>query len=260
LTLRPAHVALLCLATVAGCSDTVYLSSPTPSMTQVPAGTATPTPILSSSPPSASPTPPGSSEGSAEVFFAQFGAVPPPFHVQIATTLTGAPSGTALEEADVDGADYTAELHVELGGAAAQDSRIVVVDETAYVADAGSNTWRAYPDYQTVPPVNPFLDLDPVEWQDMGPDSGRGGLERLHSTTWRPPDTTLADRVNDVVFDVWIDDEGLPMSAQLSFTLTAADGASSVSYDATYTFSKIGESVEIVLPVESPGVASPSPS
>lgn len=256
MTLRPAHVVLLCLAIAAGCGDTVYLSSPTPSATPVPTGTTTQMPILSSPPPSASPTPSSSSESSAELFFAQFGAVPPPFHVSIATTLTGSPSGTALEEADVDGTDYVAELHVELDGAAAQDSRIVVVDQTGYVSDEGSDTWRAYPDYQTVPPLNPFLAFDPAQWQDMGADAAHGGLDRLHSTTWRPADTPLADRVGDVAFDVWIDEEGLPVSAELTFTLTATDGASSVSYDATYTFSRIGEPVLIVPPV----AASPSPS
>jgi hypothetical protein len=244
--MRPTHVALLCLAIAAGCGATVYVSSPSPLIV------ATATPLPSSAPPAAT-TPPASSEGSAELFLAQFGAVPPPFHVRIETTLIGSPGGTAVEEADVDGADYVADLHVELEGAAAQDSHIIVVDKMGYVADAGSDTWRAYPDYETVPPVNPFLGLDSAAWSELGADPTHGGLDHLNSTVWRlPPDSSVAERVKDVNFDLWLDSTGLPVSGRLSMALAALDEAAEVGYQASYTFSRVGEPVAIKPPVAVP--------
>jgi hypothetical protein len=244
--LRAAPLALLGLLVVAACGSTIYYSSPTPTQSLPIPGTVAPTSSLSPTAGGGSPTP---FEASGELFFAMFGAVPPPFHVSLATTLSGSPSGVALTEADADGADYTAQLHVEITGVAPQDSQIVVVGGTGYVADVGSADWRAYPDYETIPPVNPFLGLDPSQWSELGADPAHGGLDHLNSTTWRlPPDSSLVDRVEDVNFDLWLDSDGMPVTAELSLTLPALDRTSEVGYSAVYTFSRIGEPVVIVPP------------
>jgi hypothetical protein len=258
LTLRPAPLALLGLIVAAACGSKIYVASPTPSPTLVPRISASPTaapgpsasPLPSPSPPEIAISP---GEGSGELFFALFGGVPPPFQVRVGTTLSGSASGTALTVADVDGADYRAQLHVELDGAAAQDSQIIVFDGTGYVADAGSDAWRAFPDYETVPPLNPFLELDPSQWLELGGDATHAGLDRLHSTTWRmPADSSLVDRVSDVSFYLWIDEQGLPVSAELTFSLGAIDGTPSAGYHATYSFSGIGDPVVIAPPIAPP--------
>jgi hypothetical protein len=258
LTLRAALLALLGLIVAASCGTKIYVDSPRPSPTlaaQVSASSTAPGSPTASLLPSPSPSEvaisPG--QGSGELFFALFGGVPAPFHVRVATTLSGAPSGTAVTEADADGADYSAHLHVELDGAAPQESQIIVVEGTGYVADAGSDAWRAFPDYETVPPVNPFLDLDPTQWQELGADTAHGGFDRLHSDSWRlPADSSLVDRVSQVSFDLWIDEEGLPVSGELAFTLAASDGISASGYQANYSFTLIGEPVLIAPPIAAP--------
>jgi hypothetical protein len=258
LTLRPAPLALLGLIVAAACGTTIYVDSPRPSPTVAPQASAS---LSTAASPSTSPLPSPSlpevtispGEGSGELFFALFGGVPPPFHVRVGTTLSGSPSGTALTVADVDGADYRAQLHVELDGAAAQDSQIIVFDGLGYVADAGSDAWRAFPDYETVPPLNPFLELDPSQWLELGGDATHAGLDRLHSTTWRmPAGSSLADRVSDVSLYLWIDEQGLPVSAELTFSLAATDGMPSVGYHATYSFTLIGDPVLIAPPIAAP--------
>jgi Raf kinase inhibitor-like YbhB/YbcL family protein len=225
--LRPAVVLLVGLL-AAGCGSTVYAPATTP------AATATPTPIESAA---------------AELFFAQFAALAPPFHVQLTSTLTGPPSGTAVEQADVDGRWYEAQLHVELAGVPPQDSDVIYVDGVGYVADAGSGDWQAYPDYETVPPVNPFIDFDAGQWQALGPDAGHAGLERIHSTSWRlPADSPSAGRLSSVDFDVWLDPTGLPVDARLVFALGGTGAGEAASYTADYQFSRIGQPVTIAPP------------
>jgi Raf kinase inhibitor-like YbhB/YbcL family protein len=240
-----------CLACGSNAAPTApaWTSAPTGSPNDSATGSTTPLPTVS-------PTdfvPPPSAGEPAELFFAQFGAVPPPFHVRIQSTLTGFPTGSALEEADVDGRSYRAQLHVELDGVAPHDSQVVYVDGTGYVADAGTSNWQAYPDYDTVPPVNPFIEFDATLWQDMGADASHGGLDRLHSTTWRlPADSASAPRLSGVAFDLWIDDEGLPVSGNLGFQLAGNAGAAAAGYSAIYDFSRVGDPVVIVPPSAAP--------
>lgn len=261
MNLRAALLGLCGLLVVAACGTKVYLSSPTASPTLQPLPSAvpsaagiTPTPLPTA--PSPSPSPIAVSE-SAELFLALFSGVAPPFHVRIDTTLTGVPGGTAIEEADVDGAAYSAELHVELDGLEPRDSQVVFIGGTAYVADAGTSIWQAYADYESLPPVNPFLDFDPLAWQAAGADPAHAGLERVHSTTWQlPAGSQLASRLTDDSFDVWLDSGGLPVDGDLTFSLAAINGGTAVGYRALYEFSKVGEPVEIVAPSASPS-ASP---
>jgi len=160
----------------------------------------------------------------------------------------------------VDGRSYSAQLHVELEGIDPHDSQVIYVNGTGYVADAGTDAWLAYPDYDTVPPVNPFIEFDATEWQDMGPDPNTGDLIRFHSTTWRlPSDSASAPRLSAVSFDLWLDATGLPLSGELSFQLAGTPGSAAAGYTASYEFSKMGEPVRIVAPIQQPSVA-PSPS
>jgi Raf kinase inhibitor-like YbhB/YbcL family protein len=246
------------LATVAALAVAACGTSsgrPTPAWTAAPPGSGASTSPAQS--PVASiteaPLPIGSGTDSAQLFFAQFGAIPAPFHVRLESTLSGSTSGTAVEEADVDGRSYSAQLHVELAGIAAHDSQVINIDGTGYVADAGSANWQAYPDYDTVPPVNPFLELDATQWTDLGADAAHAGLDWVHSTTWTlPSDSESAAEVANVVFDLWLDDQGYPVSGTLAFQLTATARAPAVGYSANYGFSNVGDPVEIVAPSIAP--------
>jgi hypothetical protein len=214
---------------------------------------ATPTATPSGQAPSASASPTAAPGPAAlAAFLGLFESQPPPFHVVMETELSGATDGTARLEGDVDGADYRAQLLVRLEGLPERDSQVVVVSGTGYLADAGSNRWRMVPDYETIPPLNPFLGLAEVSWSPIGPTGGRNGNHGLRSTDWTMPVGFLHQpQLEDVAFDVWVDDEGRPVEGALTFKLTGLSPQGQAvehAYTARYEFSRVGEAVSIGVP------------
>jgi hypothetical protein len=215
-------------------------------------------PAASTPPASASPSgsaPPSPTADPAGAFFARFGEAPPPYRLLLEVAISGLSSGTARLSAEVAGADYRADVHVELAGLPARDSQVVFVDGTAYLRGAEGEAWVAVPDYRSQPPLNPFLLLDPADFSDEGADPAHGGLRRLHSSAWVEEDATLGYRqggVRDVSFDVWLDAAGMPVEAELDFQLLGVDPSGQqvdLRYEANYTFSDVGADITIVPPV-----------
>jgi hypothetical protein len=109
-------------------------------------------------------------------------------------------------------------------------------------------------DYRSIPPLNPFLLLDRAQFADLGTDPERGGRRHLRSTTWVEEDASLGlvqGGVEDVVFDVWLDEAGAPVEALLEFHLVGADrdgNSVDLRYSTEYTFSDVGVPVEIAPP------------
>jgi hypothetical protein len=189
-------------------------------------------------------------------FFVRFDSEPPPpYRVTLEVTISGGSSGSARIEGEVAGADYQADVHVELAGLPPRDSRIVHVDGTAYLGEPDGSSWVTVPDYRATPPMNPFLLLDPADFTDAGTDAQRGGLRRLSSTAWVEEDATFGYReggVRDVQFDVWLDANGVPVAAQLDYQLLGVDPAGQqvdLHYEARYQFSDVGADITIGPPL-----------
>lgn len=194
-------------------------------------------------------------------FFGRFADDPPPYHVVLDVEIGGMSEGTARIEGDVDGMDYHAHVRVELAELPPRESEIVFVDGIGYLREAGDESWVGVPDYRSVPPLNPFLVLDPADFSDAGDDPGRGGLRRLSSSTWIEQDATLGYRaggVSDVRFDVWLDGEGVPVEAELDFDVGGIDPDGrhvQLEYTAEYAFSNVGTEVTIEPPLSTPPAA-----
>lgn len=214
------------------------------------------TPPASGSP-AASPSAPSSSPTAdpAAAFFTSFADDPPPYRLLLEMAISGLSSGTARLVAEVAGADYRADVHVELAGLPARDSQVVFVDGTAYLRGGEDEAWVAVPGYRSQPPLNPFLLLDPADFSDEGVDPAHGGLRRLHSSAWVGEDATLGYQqggVGDVSFDVWLDANGVPVEADLDFQLLGVDSSGQqvdLRYAARYAFSDVGADITIEPPV-----------
>ena len=194
-------------------------------------------------------------------FFERFADMPPPYHVLLDVEIGGMSQGTARIEGDVDGEDYRANVNVALAGLPPRDSEIVFVDGVGYLREAGDESWVVVPDYRSIPPLNPFLLLDPADFDDLGDDPDRGGLRRLSSPAWVEEDATLGYRgggVGDVRFDVWLDGQGVPVQGELDFELAGIDPEGrtvQLSYSASYAFSNVGAEVTIEAPLATPTAA-----
>lgn len=192
------------------------------------------------------------------MFLDRFTGDVPPYRLALEVEIGGVSEGTALIDADVNGTDYRATVHIALRGLPERDSEIVHVDSTGYLRDGDDDDWVVVPGYRSTPPLNPFLFLQPTDYADAGTDAARGGLRRLSSNAWVEQDATLGlveGGVRDVVFDVWVDEAGTPVNAELRFELAGADAQGQqvqLSYTARYAFSDVGADIAIEPPVAAP--------
>ena len=252
---------LIALPLLASCVS-VAVPTPTPSPTVAP--TPTPSPTTSPSPtpsPAPSPTPTRSPSQSGDqviaAFLREFGVAQPPFHVEtdIVGTGTVGPDDVRVQVfvgGDVVGENFDGQVQVR--GEA--PTEVMFVDGTAYGRQAGGE-WISIPDYVQTQPLNPFSLLDESDLEYVGPDEIDGQmLHQLRTEKWigdvlEAPGLKNLE-LESTVFDIFVDDGGLPVWAELVFTITGETVVgldARISYDAWYGFTNVGDDITIEPPI-----------
>ncbi len=206
--------------------------------------------------PTLRPTPAGSAEDARVVLDAFTSALDDlerGFSVLVAIDYSGTQHGMVRFDVRARGADYTGDLHAEIPGETI-DVEVTIVDGVAY-ARRGDEPWRIVDDYHDPQPVNPFLRLDPDTLEYLGRvELPSGVFHDLRTTAWlgEDPDRTILPdaRLTDPLFHVYVREDGAPVEAQLTFTVTGTmqEEAVRIDYLVNYAFSDLGSDVTIVAP------------
>lgn len=234
--------------------------APTPIRTSPPS-TSTPSPratVTATAAPSATATAFPESDA-VELFMSNFAAAKPPFHVESEITVgttVGRSGGTItlIIGGDVSGEDFAGTSQTFLPSGTVEQE-IAIVGGRAYVRMAGG-TWLENEQFQQTQPLNPFALLAPADLTYAGPvviEARR--LHRLQTRKWIGGDVDSTELDNAVLgeslFEILVDDEGLPVSATLTFDLsgTYQGQPAFIDYAVDYEFSAIGEPVTIEAPI-----------
>ena len=230
-------------------------SAPTPSPVATPS--ATPSVPATQTPVSASPS------TVLKRFAARFGKARPDYHIACTAKgdVTSAVRAVHLEigmEADVSGNDFSGTMSVTAAGFT-RKVEVVLVDGEFYARLAGSK-WRDGSEFEQTEPVDPFTEdyTSDFEYRGTVVRDGRT-LHDLYLEKWIGGDVGRQLRrkgirqanISTSDFDVFVGDDGLPVSATLKFTITGRyEGQPvTVSYDVLYAFSNIGKPVTITAPI-----------
>ena len=270
---RLALAAVAITSTLVGCTGTPTATS-TPA-TLSPTATATPTAAPTASPsqaptlvptlrptPTAPPNPtisvPPASEA-VDDFLRNFAAAQPPFHVTSAINVestVGTRGGTLnfTVEGDVSGQDF-AGTTVAAGPNGTVEKEVMIVDGRAYGRVPGGE-WFENEQFQQAQPLNPFALLAAADLAYGGPvtEDGRT-LYRLETSRWiggeiEAPGLEDAE-LTDSLFEIFVDDQGLPVRATLVFGVSGIyfGDPAFIDYVVEYEFSDIGRPVTIEAPI-----------
>lgn len=264
---------LLAIAT-GGCSGVTPTASvpataapsPTVSATGTPISTPAPTPTAA--PPSPSPAPTAApTPVSGDVVIARFSSgfldVQPDFHIScvVDADLYAGKDYQQLQvylAGDISGEDFSGSMTLQSPGVIVE-AEMVVLDDVNYVRPARGE-WTIDESFEQTQPLNPFTSdiSDNVQYQGTVIRNGRT-LHDLYIDTWIGGDLNdLARRVGlrrarmpSSSLDVYVGDDGLPVSAELGFTITGRYDGQPVEfiYYVTYGFSEIGQSIVIEAPI-----------
>jgi hypothetical protein len=152
-------------------------------------------------------------------------------------------------------------------GGTSQEIRLV--GGLFFVRSLPSGKWSILADLPSYLLVCPVLGISSTQdLKSLGPAMRAGKtMNHLQSTSTWAPDisritmtdlSTLPIQPNSMLLDLWVDDNGLPLSATVEATNIGAGGAKLLDIEVTYTFSDVGVPTEMVAPMSPP--PSPSPS
>jgi hypothetical protein len=229
-------------------------------------GSGGPTPSPSADP-TPTPPPPTADEVIAR-FLALAGNPALTMHVVAdgKVTVTGSGRSDTLKvglDMDISGKDGVGKAVVDTGPSDVT-FEMLVRDNHSYIDDDG--TWTETPDYHPSTPLNPFEGLTgPADLSYRGLEIRDG--QRIHHLSvlaWLGGDLSLLEaqgwtrvKVDYTLTTMTIEDSGAPI--EMSFTGGISgrfnDVGASAAIEVTYDFSKIGQPVEIPIPVAAPSAA-----
>ena len=235
-----------------------------------PAASAPTSPSAAVSADASGPTSPGASGGSsldpdsgaALDAFRAFVQTGPPFRMRADMLLTIGSETLDMEiTEDVAGGDAAGTIDIRAAGVSLR-IEVVVIDGAGY-ARIANREWQAIP--ADAGDANPMASLDVEGLLPVGRANVAGTLtHQLHTEDLSVFDTStitgtaLADlRVDDLAFDVYVTDDGVPLTAVMEFSGSGLVEGERQPVKATvrYDFSRFGEPVAI----EAPDLPSPSP-
>jgi len=144
---------------------------------------------------------------------------------------------------------------------------IRMVDGLFYVRSLPSGKWSLLPALPSYLLVCPVLGVSSTQdLAEVGPTMLNGQMmNHLQSTSSWAPDisrlamtdlSTLPIKPTAMLLDLWVDDNGVPLSATVQATNIGPGGAKLLDIQVTYTFSDVGVPTNVVAPMPPP----PSPS
>ena len=254
---RLAGMLLLLAATLAACGD-----APTPPAASVPSAAEVteaprnePSPPTAAPPSEAGPPPAGAGGPYAEALVAALGAEDLATHIEQSATVTTsvAPDTliTATLAGDISGEDLAMLIELTAPGIH-QATDLVVVGDTAYTRQDGA-AWLSAPRAAVADSVAGLLDNlrvveDPNHLRYVGLEDFEGRqLHHLVAATEVPYTPSTGGTGHFETLDVWIEDDGTPVSLRGDFSAT--DGAGNRGEGTSdMRFSRFGEPVEIQAP------------
>ena len=152
-------------------------------------------------------------------------------------------------------------------GSTAQEIRMV--GGLFFVRNLPTTKWSLLPNLPSYLLVCPVLGISSTQdLKDVGPSMREGKMMyHLQSTSTWAPDisritmtdlSTLPVKPTDMLLDLWVDDNGIPLSASIEATNTGPAGAKLLEIQVAYTFTDVGVPTNMVAPMSPP--PSPSPS
>jgi len=232
-------------------------ASPTLAPTPTPSPTARPT--LPPTPTSAPTATPAAGHPVVDLFLSDFASLQPPFHVfsDIAGTVSAGEQEleiTLTIEGDISGEDFDGRV---TGSPIGQpiDVRVIIADGVAYNQSA-DGSWAQVGGFQQTQPLNPFAMLNEADLTYGGTVS-RGGrtLHQLTTETWIGDAVANVPNMPDAelegsTFDIYVDDEGIPVEADLEFAIVGTINAvpTRIDYVVFYAFTNVGDPVTIEAP------------
>ena len=221
---------------------------------------ASPSPSPSLPPPTPTPPPPTADEVIA-AFLAVTGDPALTMHVVADGKVTVSAGGTTDNvnialDMDISGQNGFGKAVVDTGPTDLTVD-MLLLDNRAYIDDNG--TWTEVPDYKPTTPLNPFTGLGgPADLTYRGAEEGDDGrIHHLSVEVWLGGDLTQLEaqgwsgvKVDYELTTVTADDQGNPIEMVFSGGVSGRfqDVAASAAFDVTYTFTNIGEPVEIPTP------------
>ena len=195
-------------------------------------------------------TSPGASDP-ATLFAAFIADAHQSYHVE--TTATAKQNGQTLTitmSVDESGPDFAGTMSIS-GGNRNSSDRFVVKNGAAYVKAAGQG-WVATSNLAALDLPNggiTFASIESDKIQFLGRESHEGqSLNHLQALT-----ASAAGLVNpagcqatDLPWDIWVRDDGQPVSATFDYSCTVA--GSTASATASYEFTRVGRPIDIVAP------------
>lgn len=201
----------------------------------------------------------GDGDAIIAAFFDSFAASDEPFHVLSEVTFSGTAEGQEVfqgeivVEGDVSGEDFAGDVSGDVSGEAIE-SEVITAGGTTYGRQPGGE-WQEAPSSGQTQPLNPFGNLEAEDTEYVGTDE-RGGrpVHHLRTTEWiggDPASTGIPDAaIEESAFDIFVDDVGLPVEADLTFTLSGVNQGTPFEavYEVHYVFSEVGVPVTIEAP------------
>jgi hypothetical protein len=223
-------------------------------------GAGSPSPSVSADP---TPTPPPATAG--EVIAALLALTGDPeltMHVVADGKVRVTAAGTAEDvkigfDMDISGEDGVGKAVVDTGPSDVTFD-MLLVGGLAYVDDDG--TWTEVPDYQSSTPLNPFAGLTgPADLSYRGHDVRDGRrAHHLSILVWLGGDLSLLEaqgwtrvKVDYTLTTMTVDDAGVPIEMNFSGGISGRyqDVAATAAFEVAYEFTKVGEPVEIPVPI-----------
>jgi hypothetical protein len=193
-------------------------------------------------------------------FLAGFVAEDPPFHVEsggrIDTTAGLDRSMTEFYfDGDIAGEDAAYYFEYQVDGGDIVGGEAIVVDGEAYGRNADGG-WDPLGPFVQTQPLNPFVKLTGQDIEYIGPVNRDGRLlHQLRTTTWVGEDPQASTQIEDAEvtftqFDIFVDDKGVPVEADLRFAIEGRfEGRpAEFDYEVFYVFSKVGGDITIERP------------
>lgn len=256
-------VVLAVLGTVAGCGGPTP-SSPTASGASPSAVSTAPTgsPTAASSPTAVlRSVEPSLAARVLDAFVTGFVKAKKPFHEHVDLVVDGSSGPQVVSfggtlDGDISGAGYRAAVLSRASDGTSTTFDLIRLDEVTYSRPAGGK-WKVAGALDQTQPVNPFTKLDVTDLRDIGVATVDGReLHRLRTTHWNGEELSRPDltepRIAKTEFSVLVDEGGTPVAGVLDFRLIGKLGPGGFPFDflyrVTYTFSAVGEPVEITKP------------
>jgi hypothetical protein len=248
---------LLTTLLAGGCSQAV--PAPTASPTITPPPTATPSPTPSPSPsPTASPSPTSSGDAIVQLFLTNFALAQPPFKLESfvhGEVVAGAESSSLdfYIGGAVSGEDFAGTV-LATSGEESVEAEIVFKDGVGYGREPGQD-WERADGFSQTQPLNPFSLLAPNDVAYVGPaERDDRTLHQLRTIRWIGKDPTSVMPGAQIVssqFDIYVDDDGIPVEADLVFEMSAriAGQQAALTYDVVYLFTEVGVPNVIEAPI-----------